>query len=257
MKEKKLFELVEFLIKEKGLEIEVPNSYKELKKMYKILVNTRIPNFISNDILTLEDKYLQLELNDKKIINGDKLEEIESGIILWQGDITTLKCDVIVSAGNSQGLGCFNPSHICIDNVIHTNAGMRLRLECNDILKGTEIKNGEFIVCNAYNLPSKKVITTVGPQVLGNITRQNEKDLENCYKNVLEYAIKNNYESIAFPCISTGLFGYPISKSKVIAYNSVKEVLKKYKANIEVIFNVYSESDYNEYRELFKNKGAN
>ena len=112
-------------------------------------------------------------------------------------------------------------------------------------------------MCNAYNLPSKKVITTVGPQVLGNITRQNEKDLENCYKNVLEYAIKNNYESIAFPCISTGLFGYPISKSKVIAYNSVKEVLKKYKANIEVIFNVYSESDYNEYRELFKNKGAN
>ena len=99
MKEKKLFELVEFLIKEKGLEIEVPNSYKELKKMYKILVNTRIPNFISNDILTLEDKYLQLELNDKKIINGDKLEEIESGIILWQGDITTLKCDVIVNAG--------------------------------------------------------------------------------------------------------------------------------------------------------------
>lgn len=172
---------------------------------------------------------------------------------MWQGDITTLKCDVIVNAGNKDGLGCFNPSHVCVDNVIHTNSGMRLRLECNEILKGKELSTGEIIVCDAYNFPSKKVITTVGPEIVNEVTKQNELDLANCYKNSLEYTIKNGYNSIAFPSVSTGLFGFPINKAKIVAYNSVKEVLSKYKTNIKVIFNVFSESDYNEYRKLFKN----
>lgn len=252
-KEILLLEIVEYLIKENNYDIDVPNSYEELKKIYKKLVNIRIPKPINEDILELEDEYLQLELEEKQITDATDLKEIEDNIILWQGDITTLKCDVIVNAGNNQGLGCFNPNHLCIDNVIHTNAGMRLRLECNDILKGKEISNGEIIVCNAYNLPSKKVMTTVGPQVFKTITNQNEQDLSNCYKNALEYAIKNGYTSIAFPSISTGLFGYPIEKAKVIAYNSVKEVLNKYEINIKVIFNVFSESDYNEYERIFKN----
>lgn len=252
-KEILLLEIVEYLIKENNYDIDVPNSYEELKKIYKKLVNIRIPKPINEDILELEDEYLQLELEEKQITDATDLKEIEDNIILWQGDITTLKCDVIVNAGNNQGLGCFNPNHLCIDNVIHTNAGMRLRLECNDILKGKEISNGEIIVCNAYNLPSKKVMTTVGPQVFKTITNQNEQDLSNCYKNALEYAIKNGYTSIAFPSISTGLFGYPIEKAKVIAYNSVKEVLNKYETNIKVIFNVFSESDYNEYERIFKN----
>ena len=99
----------------------------------------------------------------------------------------------------------------------------------------------------------KKVITTVGPQVLNEVTKQNELELSSCYKNSLEYAIKNNYNSIAFPSISTGLFGYPINKAKIVAYNSVKQILSKYKTNIKVIFNVFSKSDYNEYKKLFKN----
>lgn len=253
MKGKLLLKIVQFLIKENNYDINIPNSYDELKRLYKVLVNIRNPYFISEDILKLEDKYLNLELKEKEITDVNSLKEVENNIILWQGDITTLKCDVIVNAGNNQALGCFNPAHTCIDNQIHTNAGMRLRLECNDILKGKKIKNGEIIICNAYNLPSKKIITTVGPQIFKFVTKQDEIDLSNCYKNALEYAIKNNYNSIAFPSISTGLFSYPIKKAKIIAYNSVKEILSKYETNIKVIFNVYSESDYNEYRSLFKN----
>ena len=253
MKKQLLSKIIAYLIKENNYDLEMPNSYEELKKIYKALVNMRIPNPIDENILLLEDEYLSLELNDKVITNVEDLKEIEPNIILWQGDITTLKCDVIVNAGNNEGLGCFNPSHICIDNIIHTNAGMRLRLECNNNLKGSKLHNGEILVCNAYNLPNKKVITTVGPQIYKEITKQDEIDLANCYKRPLIYAIENNYESIAFPSISTGLFAYPISRAKVIAYDSVKEILKQYITNIKVIFNVYSESDYNEYRELFKN----
>lgn len=253
MKDKLLFKIVQFLIKENNYDIDIPNTYNELKKKYKMLVNIRMPYPICEDILKLEDEYLNLELREKEITDINNLKEVEDNIILWKGDITTLKCDIIVDAGNNQGLGCFNPNHVCIDNMIHTNAGMRLRLECNEILKERELLNGEIIVCNAYNLPSSKVITTVGPHVFKNITKQNEIDLSNCYKNALEYAIKNGYSSIAFPSISTGLFNYPIGKAKFIAYNSVKEVLSKYKINIKVIFNVFSESDYNEYKKLFKN----
>jgi len=252
-KEKILLKIVEYLIQENNYDTEIPYSYESLKRLYKTLVNIRLPKPINEEILKLEDEYLSLELKDKKVVDAKSLNEIEDNIILWQGDITTLKCDVIVNAGNKDGLGCFNPSHVCIDNVIHTNAGMRLRLECNEILKGKELSTGEIIVCDAYNLPSKKVITTVGPEVTNEVTKQNELDLSNCYKNSLEYAIKNNYNSIAFPSISTGLFGYPINKAKIVAYNSVKEILNKYKTNIKVIFNVFSESDYNEYRKLFKN----
>ena len=252
-KEKLLLKIIEYLIQESNYNIEVPYSYENLKNLYKTLVNIRLPKMVNEEILKLEDEYLCLELRDKKIVDVNSLKAIEDNIILWRGDITTLKCDVIVNAGNKGGLGCFNPSHICIDNVIHTNAGMRLRLECNEILKGEELSNGEIIVCDAYNLPSKKVITTVGPEIINEVTNQDELDLANCYKKSLEYAIKNGYNSIAFPCIATGLFGYPINKAKIVAYNSVKEILIKYKTNIKVIFNVFSESDYNEYRKLFKN----
>ena len=252
-KEELLLKIIEYLIQENNYDVKVPNSYESLKKLYKTLVNIRLPKPINEEILKLEDEYLSLELKDKKIVEASSLSEIEDNLILWQGDITILKCDVIVNAGNKDGLGCFNPSHVCVDNVIHTNAGMRLRLECNEILKGKELSVGEIIICDAYNLPSKKVITTVGPEILNEVTKQNELDLSNCYKNSLEYAIKNGYNSIAFPSISTGLFGYPINKAKIVAYNSVKEVLSKYKTNIKIIFNVFSESDYNEYRKLFKN----
>jgi O-acetyl-ADP-ribose deacetylase (regulator of RNase III) len=193
-----------------------------------------------------------MEIREKGIIDVINLPEIEKNISLYLGDITTIKADSIVNAGNCYGLGCFNPSHRCIDNTIHTYAGIRLRLECNEKLKGKILKNSDILVCNGYNLPAKYVITTVGPEIKENVTKQDEIDLSKCYENALKYAIDNNFKSIVFPSISTGLFGYPISKAKVIAYNTVKKILKN--NNIKVVFNVYSKEDYDEYKSLFTNQ---
>ena len=149
------------------------------------------------------------------------------------------------------GLGCFIPNHNCIDNAIHTYSGIRLRLECKNVLNEKLLNNGEIIVCNGYNLPSKYVITTVGPSITYTVTKKDEIDLANCYKNALDYAIKHNFKSIVFPSISTGLFSFPIKKAKYIAVNAVKEVLEDTNLDIKVIFNLYSKDDYDEYREIF------
>lgn len=254
MKKELLLKIVNYLLEEINAKIELPTSYQDLKKLYKTLVNMRSPKEIDENILIAEDNYLELEKQEKQITDVEKLKEVEKNIILWQGDITTIKADAIVNAGNKDGLGCFNPTHLCIDNIIHTNAGMRLRLEYNNHLQGRKIKTGDFIVCDAYPLPSKKVITTVGPQIEKELTEKNQQDLAACYKNTLEYAIKNNLTSIVYPSISTGLFSYPIKEAKLIAYNTVKEVLSKYNTNIKVVFNVYSKEDYDEYQSLWSNK---
>jgi O-acetyl-ADP-ribose deacetylase (regulator of RNase III) len=257
MKEKLVDELLNYFINENKeySNIDIPNSYIEKRKLLRGLINLRNPKDLDNEILKLEDALLELELKEKKIIDVLKLKEEEKNISLYLGDITTLKADAIVNAGNSYGLGCFNPTHKCIDNTIHTYAGIRLRLECNKKLNGKKLNNGDILVCKGYNLPSKYVITTVGPQIYKNITKQDELDLSKCYLNALNYAIKNNFKSIVFPSISTGLFGYPINKAKLIAYQTVKKVLKN--NNIKVIFNLYSEEDYNEYKYLFTDKGKN
>ncbi|MBR1718193.1 MAG: macro domain-containing protein [Bacilli bacterium] len=253
MKEELIDKLLNYFINENKeyLNIDIPNNIEEKRQLLRGLINLREPIGIDEEVLKLEDKLLQIELNEKGIVDVLELPEIEKNISLYLGDITTLKTDAIVNAGNNYGLGCFNPTHKCIDNTIHTYSGIRLRLECNDKLKGKTLNNGKILVCNGYNLPSKYVITTVGPEIRGQITKQDEIDLSNCYKNALKYAIDNNFKSIVFPSISTGLFGYPISKAKLTAYNSVKELLKD--NDIKVIFNVYSKEDYDEYQKLWNN----
>lgn len=253
MKEELIDKLLNYFIDENKeySNIDIPNSVEDKRQILRGLINLREPIEIDESILKLEDKLLQIELNEKGIVDVLELPEIEKNISLYLGDITTLKTDAIVNAGNNYGLGCFNPTHKCIDNTIHTYSGIRLRLECNDKLKGKTLTNGDILVCNGYNLPSKYVITTVGPEIRGQITKQDEIDLSNCYKNALKYAIDNNFKSIVFPSISTGLFGYPISKAKLTAYNSVKELLKD--NDIKVIFNVYSKEDYDEYQKLWNN----
>jgi O-acetyl-ADP-ribose deacetylase (regulator of RNase III) len=245
-------ELIDYFVSEnkKYQNIVIPNSYEEQRNLLRGLINLRKPLPIPDEILKKEDKLLQLELKEKGITDIKNLKQIDKNIYLWLGDITTLKVDLIVNAGNNDGLGCFNPTHHCIDNTIHTFSGIRLRLECNDILKGKKLSNGNIIVCNGYNLPCKKIITTVGPQIFNDIKAQDKLDLENCYRNSLEYAIKNGYKSIAFPSIATGLFGYPIDLAKNIAYKVVKEYTSN--NDILVIFNVFSKEDYNEYSKLFK-----
>lgn len=229
--------------------IGIPSTYEDKRYLLKGLINMRGPYQLSEDILSLEDELLNLEQEDEELVDIDDLSIVDKNIYLWRGDITTIKSDIIVNAGNNAGLGCFDPTHTCIDNVIHTHAGIRLRLECDKVLDGGFIENGDFIICDSYNLPCKKVITTVGPCINGLVSDKDRIELSNCYKNSLKYAIDNGYKSIVYPCISTGLFSFPISEAKVIAYQSVKEVIGN--NDIKVIFNVFSERDYNEYREMF------
>ena len=188
----------------------------------------------------------------KKIKNLDK-------ICLWKGDITKLKIDAIVNAGNSDGLGCFVPTHVCIDNQIHSEAGVGLRLECYDYMVkvGGKLNDGEAMITNAYNLPCKKVIQTVGPCLEGGYgpSKKQSSDLGECYTNSLKLLTENNLHSIAFPAISTGLYGFPKDQAAVIAIRKIDEYISEFngsKDKIKVLLNVYDDSNLNVYEYVLK-----
>lgn len=227
----------------------VPNSLEEKKDLYRAIRNIREPKPISEDYLKIQDEYLKEEINNKGITD-EKDIPFDKGIVsIWQGDITTLKCDAIVNACNECLLGCFNPTHRCIDNAIHSFAGMQLREECNNIMKGKTLPNGEVVITSAYNLPSEYIIHTVGPQVNKIPTRKDEEDLRNCYYNSLELAKLKGLKSVAFPCISTGLYGFPQDKACLIAIKAVNEYLENNKNTFNhIIFNVYLDKDLELYK---------
>lgn len=242
----KLDYLINELIKEdKRLSnIEIPNSKEEKKELYRALRNIRQPKPISEEYLKIQDEYLKEEIKNKGITDEKDIPFTKGIISVWQGDITTLKIEAIVNACNEYLLGCFIPGHLCIDNAIHSFAGIQLREECNNIMKGNTLPNGEVILTNAYNLPSKYVIQTVGPKVENKITDQNKIDLKNCYYNTLKLCEEKGIKTIAFPCISTGLYGFPQKEASIIAINTVKEYLKENKTNFKhIIFNVFKDED--------------
>ena len=190
----------------------------------------------------------------KGITDADTLEPCAAGarIVLWQGDITTLRCDAIVNAANSQMLGFFQPCHACIDNCIHTYSGVQLRAECNRQMNQLRIKYGRNyeqptavpMLTDGYNLPAKKVIHVVGPIVQTRLTTDLEKDLADCYWNVLEMCALNNLKSVAFCCISTGVFHFPNARAAEIAVRTVKEWLSAHPGTMDrVIFNVFKQED--------------
>nr|MCR5023164.1 protein-ADP-ribose hydrolase [Lachnospiraceae bacterium] len=180
------------------------------------------------------------------------LKPIEDGIYLWQGDITTLRCDAIVNAANSGMTGCYQPCHNCIDNCIHTYAGIQLRNTCADIMEkqGHEEPTGQAKITSGFNLPCKYVLHTVGPIVSGSLTKEHEELLASCYRSCLELADKSGVKSIAFCCISTGVFMFPNKRAAEIAVQTVRDYRKLYGNGIEVIFNVWKDIDYEIYREL-------
>ena len=154
-------------------------------------------------------------------------------------------------------IGCFHPLHNCIDNVIHSAAGVQVRLDCNDIMRGREAENGEVIVTKAYNLPSRFIFHTVGPIVSGGVTAKNENDLRKCYLNCLVKADEMNLNTLAFCCISTGVFGYPKEAAAKVAVETVREYKAKTNSSPKVIFNVFTEKDYAIYKRLLgKNRQA-
>ncbi len=224
--------------------------------MLRSLFNIRMPKPVSDEFLQIQDEYLQEENRRKGITDIADLEPIQKGIYLWQGDITTLKCGAIVNAANSQMLGCFNPCDGCIDNAIHTFAGVQLRRDCNEIMKkqGYDEPTGQAKLTPAYNLPCKYVIHTVGPIVSGRLTQEDRDLLKSCYLSCLKLAEEKSVDSIAFCCISTGVFGFPQREAAQIAVDTVKEYKEESHSDIKVIFNVFKESDLAIYRGVLTNE---
>lgn len=233
-------------------DIHIPKDETEQKKLLRSLFNVRMPLPVSDDFIKIQDDYLREETRLKGITSIDDLEPVEPDIYLWQGDITTLACDGIVNAANSEMLGCFCPCHGCIDNAIHTFAGVQLRLECAEIMKkqGHKEETGKAKITPAFNLPCKYVLHTVGPIVRGNLTEKDCDLLYSCYRSCLELSEQKGLESIAFCCISTGEFHFPNEKAAEIAIQAVKDFKKYTNSKIKVVFNVFKDLDYEIYREL-------
>lgn len=249
--EKRIFLIQELIAEQpKYRNIPIPKNAQDQKQLLRSLFNIRMPRTASNEFLRIQDSYLQEETAAKGITDITELKPIEKNIYLWKGDITTLKCGAIVNAANAQMLGCFSPCHGCIDNAIHTFAGVQLRQECAELMRkqGHEEPTGQAKITSAYNLPCDYVIHTVGPIVNERLTEKHCKLLQSCYQSCLELAVKYQIESIAFCCISTGVFHFPGDKAAEIAVKTVKAFQKNYE--IKVIFNVFEQKDYDIYRKL-------
>lgn len=233
-------------------ELSVPANPAEQKRLLRSLMNVRIPKRTGKDFLAVQDEYLQEELAQKGVTDFADLTPIADGLYLRQGDITTLRCDAIVNAANSGMTGCYVPCHGCIDNCIHTYAGVQLRQECASIMReqGREEEPGGAKITGAYNLPCKYILHTVGPVVAGPPTEQEEALLASCYRSCLELAEQHRVRSIAFCCISTGEFHFPNVRAAEIAVQTVKEYRASQNSKNQVIFNVFKDVDFQIYRTL-------
>lgn len=234
--------------------IQIPGDITNKHRLLRSLMNVRIPLMIDDDFLKIQDEYLKERIKGKGITKLHDLEPIQNGIYLWLGDITTLEVDAIVNAANSQMLGCFVPCHGCIDNAIHTYAGIELRLECARIMKaqGHEEPVGQAKITNAYNLPCNYILHTVGSIIYGDVTKKEQKDLADCYRSCLELVKDNQIKSVAFCCISTGEFHFPNQLAAKIAIETVKTWQEDNPGEIEVIFNVFKDQDYRIYKRLLQ-----
>lgn len=287
--DKKQIQRLDYLVEKFRID---SDSYKNLKmpsdiegKQYLLrsLMNIRMPKEMSGEILNVQDEYLKARAEEKGIVSLSDIPVIRNGLSIWQGDITRLAVDAIVNAANSKMLGCFIPMHTCIDNSIHTFAGVQLRYECNEKMKQMKTRYGENyeqptaipMLTDAYNLPAKKVIHIVGPVVPYGLTQELENDLANCYKNTLNMCLANELKSVAFCCISTGVFHFPNKRAAEIAVETVTSWLSKhcnknsheehenrlenryengherrYEGIERVIFNVFKDDDKKYYEEL-------
>lgn len=252
--EQQLPETVSALLEERGELQEVPAEPQEQWELFRALVNTRPPMSASGELLAKQDALLQDILALRGTIRLEDISAVYGSIRLWRGDITILATDAIVNAANSQMLGCFIPGHYCIDNAIHTFAGMQLRIECARLMReqGFPEPTGMAKATDAFNLPSKYVIHTVGPIAQGCISDTDRKLLANCYTACLDTAADLGCHSIAFCCISTGVFGFPKEEAARIAIFTVREWLAEHSEDMAVVFNVFSEPDETLYRSLLE-----
>ncbi len=234
--------------------IRMPDSVSEKRHLLRSLMNVRPPIPASAEFLAVQDAYLQARLSERGVTRLGELKPAQPGIYLWQGDITTLAADAIVNAANSQMLGCFVPCHGCIDNAIHTYAGVQLRLACAAAMRqqGQEEATGHAKITKAYNLPCRFVLHTVGPIICGSVTKADRELLASCYRSCLDLAAETGLHSVAFCCISTGEFHFPGELAAEIAVHTVQAWRQQHPNQIEVIFNVFKDSDYEIYQRLFQ-----
>lgn len=229
---------------------EIPDNPAEQAALLRSLMNVREASPVSQDFIEVQDAYLREETQRKGITDCNDLTPVRDHLYLWQGDITTLRCDAIVNAANSGMTGCYVPCHGCIDNCIHTYSGIQLRNECARIMKqqGHAEPTGGAKITPAYNLPCRFVLHTVGPIVTGPLTREKEEQLTSCYRACLALAKEHHLESVAFCCISTGEFHFPNRRAAEIAVETVTQ----YGDGLKVIFNVWKDIDYEIYKEYLR-----
>jgi O-acetyl-ADP-ribose deacetylase (regulator of RNase III) len=241
------------------IDLQTPEDNEGKRRILRSLMNIRMPRKLDDSVLALQDEYLRERIRENGIVELGEIPVIRDGISIWQGDITRLAADAIVNAANSQMLGCFVPMHTCIDNCIHTYAGVQLRAECSRQMNQLRIRYGRDyeqptavpMLTDGYNLPAKKIIHIVGPIVEGRLTKALEKDLAECYKNTLDLCAENDLKSVAFCCISTGVFRFPNKRAAEIAVKTVEKWLEEHKGAVDrVIFNVFKDEDKSYYEEL-------
>lgn len=251
--EERLEYLIRALIEEGGTFAgsEMPAGTAERKRLLRALMNVRPPGAADPAFLRIQDAYLKEELVEKGITDAQTIAPVRGRLCLWQGDITTLRCGAIVNAANSRMLGCFVPCHGCVDNAVHTYAGIQLRQACMERVRGLggALENGRTVLTGAYNLPCEYVLHTVGPVVTGVPTEKDRTELDGCYRSCMELANRAGIRSIAFCCISTGEFHFPNGEAARIAVAAVEDCLPG-SCMERVIFNVYKKEDYDIYCKL-------
>ena len=240
-------------------DLQTPADEEGKRQVLRSLMNIRMPRGMSSDVLDVQDAYLQERAAEKGVVELSDIPELRDGMSIWQGDITRLSVDAIVNAANSQMLGCFVPMHTCIDNCIHTFAGVQLRAECARKMNQLRDRYGPDyeqptavpMLTDAYNLPAKKVVHVVGPIVQYSLTPELERDLADCYRNTLDLCRDEGLRSVAFCCISTGVFRFPNRRAAEIAVATVSEWLAENEGAMDrVIFNVFKDEDKELYYEL-------
>mgnify|MGYP004459069721 FL=1 len=250
--------LIKRLLEERGdcASAQIPYGSEEQRRLLRSLMNVRMPGDIDDEFLRIQDEYLTHVNDEKGIVELCDIPEIQKDTYVWRGDITRLAVSSIVNAANSGMTGCYVPCHNCIDNCIHTFAGVQLRNRCGEIMReqGHEEATGQAKITPAYNLPCKYVIHTVGPIVQGKLTVEHERLLASCYRSCLEVADENDADSIAFCCISTGVFMFPNERAAEIAVETVKAYRQETDSRIKVVFNVFKEEDEMIYRKLLDKK---
>ena len=253
----------------KGLEVE--DDYESKRMALRSLMNIRMPKEMAEDVVKVQDAFLTLEAEEKGIVAISDIRTVKEQygsrhpygdkLSVWQGDITRLAVEAIVNAANSQMLGCFVPCHRCIDNAIHSAAGIALRAECNHKMNQKRIQygsryeepTGQAMLTKGYNLPAKYVIHTVGPIVGYRLTEPLRQDLRHCYESVLKCCVDSGIRSVAFCCISTGEFHFPNEEAAKIAVETVTSVLHDFESKFDrIIFNVFKDLDKQYYEQLLK-----